>query len=208
MAEKKKEKAPKNDSENGFKKFFKKVFAVVKEFCRKFIVTLKRRPQLIPMVVFVIAFIVYSFNLTDISDTTALLLGKNMGLSVFAVMLFSMLSLLCFLNTFPYRKKPNYVMMVIMYVMIAIIIYCDIFYLKGIDTILATEAGASIVIDELNNTFIIYAQYYIKQHIIWLAVGVVLTLLLPVYSKLLRKINTNVIVEGNGEMGAIDISNE
>ena len=207
MAEKKK-KAPETASENGFKKFFKKVFAAVKEFCRKFIVTLKRRPQLIPMVVFVIAFIIYSFNLTDISDTTALLLGKNMGLSVFAVMLFSMLSLLCFLNTFPYRKKPNYVMMVIMYVMIAIIIYCDIFYLKGIDTILATEAGASIVIDELNNTFIIYAQYYIKQHIIWLAVGVVLTLLLPVYSKLLRKINTNVIVEGNGEMGAIDISNE
>ena len=201
MAEKKKN-APKTASEN--KNFFKKVLAVVKEFCRKFIVTLKRRPQLIPMVVFVI----YSFNLTDISDTTALLLGKNMGLSVFAVMLFSMLSLLCFLNTFPYRKKPNYVMMVIMYVMIAIIIYCDIFYLKGIDTILATEAGASIVIDELNNTFIIYAQYYIKQHIIWLAVGVVLTLLLPVYSKLLRKINTNVIVEGNGEMGAIDISNE
>ncbi len=180
----------------------------VKEIFRKFIVTLKRRPQLIPMVVFVLGFIVYSFNLTDISDTTALLLGKNMGLSVFAVMLFSMLSLLCFLNTFPYRKKPNYVMMIIMYVMIAIIIFCDVFYLKGIDTILATDAGSKIVIDANNNTFIIYAQYYIKQHIIWLAVGVVLTLLLPVYSKLLRMINTNVIVEGNGEMGAIDISNE
>ena len=60
----------------------------VKEICRKFIVTLKRRPQLIPLVVYIVAFIIYSFNLTAISDTTALLQGKNMGLSVFSISLF------------------------------------------------------------------------------------------------------------------------
>ena len=180
----------------------------VKEICRKFIVTLKRRPQLIPLVVYIVAFIIYSFNLTAISDTTALLQGKNMGLSVFAVMLFSMLSILCFMNAFPYRKKKNVPMMIIMFVMIAIMIFCDVFYLRGITTILSTEAGASIDLTNEKNYCITYAQYYIQQHIIVLAVGVVLTLLLPVYSKLIRKINTNVVVEGNGEMGAIDIAND
>ena len=33
-------------------------------------------------------------------------------------------------------------------------------------------------------------------------------LLVPVYSKLLRKINTSVTVEDYGKMGAIDISGE
>ena len=180
----------------------------VKEFCRKFIVTLKRRPQLIPMVVFVVGFIIYSFNLTKISDTTALLQGKNMGLSVFAVMLFSMLSLLCFMNAFPYRRKPNIPMMVLMYVMVAIMVFCDVFYLRGITNALNVASQGGAPIDLSKNDFIIYAQYYIKQHIIVLAVGVVLTALLPVYAKLIRKINTNVNVEGNGEMGTIDISNE
>lgn len=180
----------------------------VKEICRKFIVTLKRRPQLIPLVVFIVAFIIYSFNLTKISDTTALLQGKNMGLSVFAVMLFSMLSILCFMNAFPYRKKPNIPMMVIMFVMIAIMIFCDVFYLNSITKMLATEAGSKIEITAKKNTFIIYAQYYIQRHIIVLAVGVVLTALLPVYSKLIRKIKTSVEVEGNAEMGAIDIAND
>ena len=55
----------------------------VKEICRKFIVTLKRRPSYIPLAVFVIAFIVYSFHLSDVSDTTALLGGSNMGLAGF-----------------------------------------------------------------------------------------------------------------------------
>ncbi len=178
----------------------------VKEICRKFIITLKRRPQMIPMVVFVVAFIIYSFNLTKISDTTALLQGSNMGLSVFAVMLFSMLSLLCFMNAFPYRKKVNVPMLIIMLVMVAVIIFCDVFYLNSISRILSSDAGSSI--DTVKNSFIIYADWYIRQHIIVLAVGLVLTALLPVYSKLLRKINTNVDVEGNGEMAEIDISAE
>ena len=38
--------------------------------------------------------------------------------------------------------------------------------------------------------------------------GGVITALLPVYTKLLRKINTSIIVEDNGKMGEIDISGE
>jgi hypothetical protein len=45
-------------------------------------------------------------------------------------------------------------------------------------------------------------------HSVILVIGLVLVALLPVYSKLLRKINTNIEVEGNRDMGAIDISGE
>ena len=45
-------------------------------------------------------------------------------------------------------------------------------------------------------------------HRVMLIVGVALVALLPVYSKLLRKINTNVDVADNGGMAAIDISGE
>ena len=47
-----------------------------------------------------------------------------------------------------------------------------------------------------------------RLSLIVLIVGVVLTALLPVYGKLLKKINTSVQVEDNGKLGAIDISGE
>ena len=77
----------------------------LKESFRKLLVSLKRRPHMIPLLVFALAFLVYSLNLMNISDTTAKIQGKGMGLCGFATMLFSLLSLLCFLNAFPHRKR-------------------------------------------------------------------------------------------------------
>jgi hypothetical protein len=39
-------------------------------------------------------------------------------------------------------------------------------------------------------------------------IGVLLVVLMPVYTKLLRKINTSITVEDNGKMDVIDISGE
>ena len=85
----------------------KKMNGGVKEFFRKKIVTLKRKPQMIPLVVLAIGFLVYSLNLTHVSDTTAKIQLAGMGLSGFCTMLFSMLSFVCFLNAYPHRKKTN-----------------------------------------------------------------------------------------------------
>ena len=101
------------------------ILAGVKEFFRKQIVTLKRNPSMIPLLMLVASFLVYSLNLTDMSDTTAKIQGAGMGLCQFCIMLFSLLSMLCMLNSFPRRKKPNIAMIVIMFVMFAVIIYCD-----------------------------------------------------------------------------------
>ena len=178
-----------------------------KDMVRKFIVMLKRRPSHIPFAVFIVAFIIYSFHLADVSNTTALLGGTNMGLAAFVIMLLSMLSLLCFMNAFPYRKKVNVPMLVIMLVMVAIIAYCDVFYIQKIADMVAASNG-SVDPSSPDRFFITLANYYLTMHIILLAVGVVLTALLPVYSKLIRKIKTNIDVEGNGEMGAIDLASD
>lgn len=176
------------------------------EFLRKLIVGLKRRPSIIPLLVLIVAFLQYSLNLTHISDTTAKIQGVGMGLCGFATMLFSMLSLVCFLNAFPRRKKPVIPMIVLMCVMFAIIIFCDNYY-SGLIALALTRPDNPIVIDK-STVYIAQAYNVLQTHIGLEIAGVVITALLPVYTKLLRKINTSIIVEDNGKMGEIDISGE
>ena len=178
----------------------------LKEMVRKFIVALKRRPQMIPLATFVIAFLVYTLNLSQVSNTTAKLQSAGMGLAGFAVMLFSMLSMVSFMNAFPYRKPVNKPMLILMFVMNAIIIAADVFYINAVNAV-QSNPDTAVKID-LSTAYIEYARYYLTVHIVILAVAIVLTALLPVYSKLLRKINTNIEVEGNADMGAIDLAGD
>ena len=64
----------------------------MKEFIRRMIVSLKRKPQTIPLIVLAAAFLLYSLSLTHVSDTTAKIQLPGMGLSGFCTMLFSLLS--------------------------------------------------------------------------------------------------------------------
>lgn len=178
----------------------------LKESFRKLLVSLKRRPHMIALLVFALAFLVYSLNLMNISDTTAKIQGKGMGLCGFATMLFSLLSLLCFLNAFPHRKKVNVPMLVLAFLMIGVLLFCDRYYMNAITNAL-TRAENPIEIGETTQ-YIAKAGRMLGRHTVILIAGVVLTVLLPVYSKLLRKINTSVSVEDNGKLEAIDISGE
>ncbi len=178
----------------------------VHEFFRKRLVALKRKPQMIPLIALGIAFVYYSFNLTHIADTTALINGPHMGLAEFATMLFSVLSLVCCMNAFPYRKKTNIPMLVLMIVMVGVIIFCDIYY-GGRITAAVTRAENQISM-EGNNIFIAQARTVLKVHTVMLFISLGLVVLLPVYSKLLRKINTNINIEENGGMSKIDLSSE
>lgn len=177
-----------------------------KEFIRKRIVGLKRKPQTIALIVLAIGFLYYSLNLTQISNTTAKIQGTGMGLCGFATMLFSMLSLVCFLNAFPHRKKTNIPMLVLMFLMLAIIIYCDFYYQGCITRAITREVNP---IDPTGiNSYITKASAMLRVHQVILIVAIVLVALLPVYAPMLRRINTSVEVVGNREMGAIDISGE
>lgn len=189
-----------------FKKFWRKTLVSLKEMWRKFLVSIKRRPQMIALVVLVAAFLVYSLNMSFISNTTARIQGQGMGLAGFTTMLFSMLSFMCFLNAFPYRKKVNIPMLVLMFVMFAIILYADNYYIGAI-TRAMTRADNPIEITAAT-MYITHAQRYLRIHMGVLIAAIVLIALLPVYSKLLRKINTSVDIGDNGKLEAIDISGE
>ncbi len=178
--------------------------ARMKESVRKAIVSLKRNPSMIPLVMLFISFLYYSLNLTDVSDTTAKIQGSGMGLCQFTIMLLSLLSMVCMLNSFPKRKKPNYPMIVLMFIMFGIIIYCDVHYSNAIFNALYRPENP-IVLDA-TNLYIVEAYNMLQTFMVLVIITAALIVLLPVYSKLLRKINTNVAVEDNGEMAQIEIA--
>lgn len=178
------------------------LLANFREFFRKKIVGLKRKPQMIPMIVLGIAFVLYSFNLTKISDTTARINFSGMGLTQFCTMLFSLLSFVCFMNAFPHRKKVNVPMLVLMFVMIGILAFCDVFYLMQIDRSLKENAANRQL------AYIYQAKDMLYAHLVVLGVGTVLTILLPVIRKLLARINTNPELEEGTEMKGIVLSED
>jgi len=178
--------------------------SAVKEFFRKQIVTLKRNPQNIPMAMLLISFVYYSLNLTNMSNTTAKIQGVGMGLCQFCIMLFSLLSIVCMLNAFPSRKKPVYPMVALMFVMFGIMIYADIHFCNGIMAAL-TRTESPIILD-INTQYIANAYNMLQTFMILIGITAVLVLTLPIYSKWIRKINTSVDVEDNGDMAQIEIS--
>ncbi len=177
-----------------------------KEFIRKFFVTLKRSPQRIALVSLVVAFLIYSLNLTSISKTTTLLLLPNMGQCEFVAMLFSILAFVCFLRAFPRREKPKIAMIVLIFLMLAALIFVDVVYYSRIIEAVTRETNRIEITAE--RAYIAIAQNVVVMHIIFVAISAVLLATLPLYSKALLKINTSIDVEDNGEMEAIDISGE
>lgn len=178
--------------------------AATKESIRKLLVTIKRNPQYIPLVMMLITFLVYSLNLTDVSDTTAKIQGKGMGLSQFAIMLFSLLCMVCMLNAFPRRKKANVPMVVLTFVLIAVITFCDYNYQN---LIFAAVSRTENPIKIVENTMYIQDAYdMLGLHMILMIVTAALVALLPVYRKLLKKINTSIAVEYSEDMAEIEIN--
>ncbi len=178
-----------------------------KEFIRKRIVTLKHKPQLIPMLMLVVTFLYYSLNLTNISNATATINKFPMGLCGFIAMLFSMLALVCFMNSFPSRKPVNKPMLILMIVMMLGVLAGDVIYFKTVvDSLGSFLGGGGNIDDKLNIAS--KAIQVLWYHGILILISLGLVALMPVYSKLIRKINTSIEVEAGEEMGAIDVAAE
>lgn len=173
-----------------------------KEFIRKFFVGLKRNPQNIAMLMMLATFLIYSLNLTNIAKATENAGYPNMGQCEFASMLFGILAFVSFLRAFPRREKPKLTMIVLTILMDAAMIFCDIVYSSRINEYLSKNA-----IDD-NNRSVPLAGNIVALHIVLLIISIALIVLLPVYSKLIKKINTSIDVEGNDNLGAIDIAGE
>lgn len=178
----------------------------VREWLRKRVVALKRKPQKIALFAYLLTFLYYSLNLTSISNTTAKIQGKGMGLCGFATMLFSILSLVCFINSFPHRKKVNKPMLVLLFLMSLLVIFCDYRY-RALIYAAVFRPENPIVVNQ-STAYIAQAASVLSNHIVFLIISVLLVALLPIYSKLLRKINTSIEIEGYDNMTSIDISGD
>lgn len=187
------------------KNFFVAVKDKCKEAVRRFFVMLKKKPDLIPIAALAVSFLIYSLNLTSISNTTAKIYGAHMGLCSFVTMLFMMLSFVCMLGAYPKRQKPKWVMIALMTVMYLVVIAADVLYYIRIETAL-TRAQNPIKITE-STMYIWEAQNLMVMHIVSVAVVIAMMYLEPVLAKLIKKINTSVEVESN-DVGEIELSED
>lgn len=119
--------------------FWQRFLAGAKEWGRKQIVALKRKPQNITLICLAITTVVYLVSLNSLSQgPTTFSDASWMGFCVFVNTLLSILILALFLNAFPkYPKvnkktgkktKINYVMLALVFVFMGIMIACDIIY--------------------------------------------------------------------------------
>ena len=178
----------------------------MKEKCRKFLVSLKRKPHMIPLVVLVIAFLVYSLRLTVISNTTARIQGSGMGLCGFITMLFSMLGLVSFGRSFPHRKPVNKLMLILTFALFAAVIFADTKYIAAVNYAITREVDPIEVTSA--TSYITESVSMLRTHIVVLGIGLGLTALLPVYAPMIKRINTNIAVEENQQMGALELDTE
>ena len=176
------------------------------EFVRKMLVSLKKNPQLVPLFALTVSFLVYSLNLTSISNTTAKIYGAHMGLCAFIAMLLSILSYVCMFSAYPKRQKPNKLMITLMLVMYTVIIFADGYYFMRIQAAL-TRAQSPIKITKAT-AYISTAKVVLILHIVTVVITMACVVLEPVFAKLLKKINTSVEIEATKEIAEIDISNE
>ena len=185
-------------------KFISKLASFFKNLGRKFIITLKKNPDYIPFAMLLVSFLIYSLNLTSVSNTTATVQGKNMGLCEFVIMLLSILSMIAMLNAFPKRKKPNYPVVALLIVLFAIIIFADYTYaMKIYDAI--GRLGDKIKEDQLIEYIEVYNMMYAHMAMIAVTAGTVI--LEPLFAKLLKKINTNIELEETN-VGNIELADE
>ena len=178
----------------------------MKEIIRKFLVSLKKNPQVIPLLAHTVAFGIFQLNLTAVSNTTAKIYGPNMGLCSFATMLLSILVYVCLFSAYPKRQKPNWIMIGMILVMYVIIIFSDNFYANRILAAVKRPENPIVITDA--TMYINDAYILMSTHITATIVSAVLIVAEPIYAKLLKKINTSIEVEDNGNLGAIDLSSE
>ncbi len=187
------------------KKFFSSVLARLKEAVRRFFVFLKKKPDIIPILALTVSFLIYSLNLTAVSNTTAKIYGPHMGLCSFVTMLFMILSFVTMLGSYPKRQKPKWLMIAISTVMYLCVIAADVYYYLRIEIAL-TRAENPIAITE-TTMYIWEAQNLMITHIVSVAVIIVCMYLEPLFATLLKKINTSVEIESN-EVEKIELSEE
>ncbi len=177
-----------------------------KEWRRKKLVTLKRKPYYIALLFFIIPSLIYIFGLGTLSE--AILSNKTtsfsglawVGHAIFVNTLFSILILVLFLNTFPKRKKPNLVFAGMVILFAVIMILMDVLFYIQLSGALENVSGKVATAES--------ALSLTMVHLVFQAISIITFVTLPLYKKLIMKINTQKAVESNEITQQIDISDD
>lgn len=188
----------------------KKILANLKERWRKFLVSLKRKPQRIAFYVLLLSTVIYMCSLFSYSQATMYYPVPWMGLLIFINTMFSILTLLLFMNTFPKRKKNmNIVMLVLTFIFMAVMIFCDIYWYLQIEPLYTTQLNTTTdpaIWETLMKMSSAFSTILI--HMVLVAISAILLATLPLYKKLIFKINTSKVLEENKLSEEIDTSAE
>lgn len=184
--------------------------AAVKEWGRKQIVGLKRRPQRIVMFFLLAATIYYLFILFVLSQGCFATANNSntfaTGICMFISTLLSILVLVSFLNAFPKRRGASIPFIILVFAMIAGIVATDLVYYIQMNNFIVSAI-------DTNSEMFRQAQKgqpYIIGHLVLLGISVVAFILLPVYRRLINKIDTSIHIESATENmhGRLDIEEE
>lgn len=176
--------------------------AASQEFARKTLVKVKRQPSIIPLIMLAVCSCLFLFNLRHISNSNKM---NHMGLLGFISTLLSILVLVPMLNSYPRREKPNVFMIVLTYVMIAGIIVSDLVYRDKLINALIIDPS---YLQGASGPSMLKAKDMLLTHVILLAITAVLNATMPLYKKLLNKINTSIELEYTDTSTAVELADE
>lgn len=185
--------------------------AGVKEWFRKLIVKLKRKTQLIPLVLTLITSFVFLCMIGTFSQLVEINTGiSSLGISMFVATLASILILPLFLNAFPKNKKPVIAFIVAVFVVYALIIAMDLVFLLNMMNFFKENEAAIKAGEESAKNLALFdkSKLSLIVHVVLVGICVVVFALLPVYKKAINKINTKKVVESNEFADEIDTSAE
>lgn len=158
----------------------------MKEWFRKKIVSLKRNPNYIPLIMIIVSCLAYNLKLTSYSDAIAVINSKGMGVCLFITSLSSFLSIITFLTAFPRREKPKIASIVLVVFFLVASIVCEAI-LRYMIMYGVTYRENPVPV----NAAILSAYNMTMVHIILLSISILLIVTMPLYHKLLLKINTS-----------------
>lgn len=183
--------------------------AAVKEWCRKQTVKLKRNTKIIPQIYLVIIMFLWLIWLFTFSQAIAEISAVEWGgMAIFIITLFSVLTVALFGSAFPKRKKANIIMLCVLFAFLVIIILGDVLYYHQVSEYIANKSGYSDA-QLAERPYLQQSLNLAIVHAILNGVGIVLLATLPLYTKLLMKINTRKVLEENQlSEDAIDTSEE
>ena len=171
-----------------------------KEWGRKQIVNLKRRPSNIAFLFLIITSLIFILSLMPTSEAVyrKTTVSTWSGVCLFGGTLFSILIFVSYMNSFPKRKKPNIPMLCVTGLFVALLFLFDIVFYVEMSGIIGATDTQPCYQTTLN---------VLLTHMVFLALTVVLMATMPLYKKALLKINTRKEVEStvNEMKGTIDL---